>query len=84
MNQEPSATDHLALSRTKLALERTFLAYLRTFLGFLASGIGLVLIEEFEHVQEIGYGFIAVSVVILVFGIVRYFRERKQVRQILE
>lgn len=65
--------DHLALDRTVLANERTLLAYLRTFIGTLSAGVAMVkLLDNTPWVIAVGYAFIAVSPVFLLYGTVRY------------
>lgn len=72
--------DYLALDRTVLANERTLLAYVRTFLGFLATGAGIVKLFTEPLAQAAGYTLMAVSPVVLVIGVSRFVRMRRQLR----
>ena len=69
--------DHLALDRTILANERTLLAYLRTFVGLMSAGVGMVAILDFKLTLLLGTLFIVSAPVLLVIGIVRYYRVKK-------
>lgn len=66
--------DFLALERTRLANERTFISYIRTSLFFLTGGLTLFQLEGVQHLHWLGYTAMAVSVVLLVTGIVRFLR----------
>jgi putative membrane protein len=76
-----SLTDHLALERTYLANERTFLAYFRTFIVFLSSGAAIVKLPMFTEIAVIGYSLIAISPILLIIGIVRFFVVRNRTRK---
>ena len=76
--------DYLALDRTILANERTLLAYVRTFVGLMSSGVGMVTILDFTLTSLLGIVFISVAPLLLVFGIVRYFRTKKKLTPVLE
>lgn len=64
--------DFLALERTKLANERTLLAYLRTSLYMLLGGIAFLQLTDFENIRWIGYAALALSIILLMIGIVRF------------
>jgi putative membrane protein len=73
--------DYLALDRTVLANERTFLAYLRTFIGVLSAGIALLkLLDNTPLILMTGYGFIIVSPLFLLFGVMRYVQTNEKLR----
>ena len=66
--------DFLAMERTRLANERTFLTYIRTALFFLTGGLTLIQLEEFDHLNWLGYLAVVIAVVMVITGIFRYFR----------
>ena len=70
--------DHLALQRTKLANERTLLTYVRTALYLIIAGIAFLGMKDFEGMPYIGITCLVVSVLILIFGFVRFSQLRKQ------
>lgn len=77
----PSATDLLALDRTRLANERTLLAYLRTSLGFAAAGATLWrLSPDIAADRAFGAALVAVGVVLLVVGVFRFLTEHARYR----
>lgn len=65
--------DYLALERTTLANERTLFSFVRTSLYLVVGGIGLIKLEDFENLRWVGQLAIAISVMLLLYGIVRYF-----------
>jgi putative membrane protein len=69
-----------AMDLTSLANERTLLMYIRTALGFFATGAALVRFFERSVFVTIGWVFIPVGVIFLVFGIFR-FRHVQRVLQ---
>lgn len=70
--------DFLATDRTILANERTFLAYLRTFISFFATGIGFIEFLEEGFITYLGYTFIGISILVLIFGCMRYLKEKRR------
>lgn len=84
MKQRDANTSNiLALERTKLANERTFLAYLRTFIVFLSSGFAIIKIDELDSISTLGYFFIGIAVILLIFGTYRFVHVRNRVRSYL-
>jgi putative membrane protein len=69
-----------AMDLTSLANERTFLMYIRTALGFFAAGAALIRFFEDSVFVTIGWVFIPVGVLFLVFGIFRF----RHVRRVLQ
>ncbi|MFW6140540.1 MAG: DUF202 domain-containing protein [Acidobacteriota bacterium] len=65
--------DYLALERTKLANQRTLLAYLRTSLYMLLGGIAFLQLTDFENIRWIGYMALALSVILISIGIIRFY-----------
>ena len=75
--------DYLALDRTILANRRTLLSYVRTFIGLFGGGIGLVELLDNGIIMVMGYFSIAISVPILVIGIINFIKIRKSLSSIL-
>jgi putative membrane protein len=80
-NSEITRTDLLALERTKLANERTFLAYFRTFVVFLSSGFAILKLEILNNLMEMGYLFIALSLLVVIIGVTRFFRVKSRLNK---
>ena len=72
--------DYLALDRTVLANERTLLAYLRTFIGTFSAGIAIVKLFDSPFMKIIGFIFMVVSPLFIVFGLIRYFQISKKLK----
>lgn len=71
---------NLAFERTLLTNSQTLLAYIRTALALFTAGVGMF--EFIDHVTiiHIGIAMMAISPVILVIGIVHFFKVRKKVK----
>jgi hypothetical protein len=53
------------------------LAFIRTEVSLLAAGVGFILLLDHPILIGIGWGFIALSVFIQVWGLFRYFEIKK-------
>ena len=73
--------DKLAIERTHLANERTFLAYFRTSFVFLVTGLTFLKLDYFAEISWLGWTFIGLFPLILIFGIIRLFRVKKNVNE---
>src|SRR3989344_356608 len=73
--------DILAINRTVLANERTFLAYLRTSATFLLAGISLLKFFDSLVTQIAGFMFLFGSLVIGVYGVVKYDTMRQLIME---
>lgn len=71
--------DWLAIERTKLANERTFLAYFRTAFVFLATGMTFLKLDYFQDFRWLGLVFLAFFPVMLVLGIIRLLKVKKNI-----
>lgn len=76
--------DILALERTRLANERTLLTYARTSLYLVVGGVALIKLEEFDNTKAIGVAILVGSVLLFLFGIYRYIRLRKKIKERLK
>lgn len=73
--RQPS--DTLAIGRTVLANDRTLLGFVRTALGLLGGGIGLVSYLKHPLIVAVGWLCMALSGVLLFWGIRRYMQVRR-------
>jgi putative membrane protein len=76
------STDALAFGRTAMANERTLLAFLRTGIGLLGGGIGIVGFVELPFIVALGWLAIAVSVPLLIWGIWRYIKMKRLLKEV--
>lgn len=79
--EELITRDWLAIDRTKMANERTFLAYIRTFMVVLGSGIAIIKVEVLQDLTGLGFFFIVLAPVILIFGIARFLYVRRHIHK---
>lgn len=73
--------DFLALERTRLANERTFFAYIRTSLYLVLAGIAFLQLEGFGELHWLGYLSLALSVVFLVFGAIKFYHLKNKLKK---
>ena len=74
--------EYLAIDRTALSNERTFLAVIRTSLALLAVGISLIKFLTHHLFDFLGSSFIGLSILVFIFGIIRYVRYKKYLNQL--
>ena len=79
MNKDLILREKLALQRTILANQTTFLSFLRTSMYFLIAGLSVKNLLEIENSLLIQSGLFIVSFVILVLGVVKYFKHKKSI-----
>jgi len=72
--------DYLAMQRTTLANERTLFSYIRTSLYLILGGIGLLEVEVFSNLRWVGFAALIISVLLLIYGIVRYVALRRRLK----
>lgn len=73
--------DELAIQRTILANERTLLAYSRTALTLVIPGVSFYGFSDSTMVQTIGIAFVPMGLAVLTFGILRFNKKKKQIRE---
>jgi len=73
--------DFLALERTTLANERTLFAYIRTSLYLILGGIGFIQLKSFESIQWLGYLSFGISFLMIVYGLIRYFKLKRKLQK---
>jgi putative membrane protein len=74
MNRDLILREHLAIERTKMANETTLLSYIRTGLYFIVGGSTLGHFIETEFWRISGIPLMIIGIIIILFGIVRYYR----------
>jgi putative membrane protein len=79
MNKDLVLREYLAIERTRLANETTLLAYIRTGLYFLVAGSTLGQVIESEFWNIVGTPLIVIGLMIMLLGVVRYFRLKKSI-----
>jgi putative membrane protein len=77
--QKLTISEKLAIDRTKLANERTFLAFFRSFVVMLSSGLAILKLEFLKNIYLIGVFLIIISVLLLVYSFIHYFRVKKRI-----
>ncbi|MBF0207558.1 MAG: DUF202 domain-containing protein [Oligoflexia bacterium] len=76
--------DWLAIDRTILANKRTLLAYIRTSMAFFISGITAVHFVETSWIKILGIIFVAISIIIFVFGFYEFYKYRNVIQILLK
>lgn len=79
MNKDLILREKLALQRTVLANQSTFLAFLRTSMYFLVAGVSINNLTTVKSGKTIELIFIFISVFLLIFGIINFFRHKKKI-----
>jgi len=79
MNKYLILREKLALERTILANQSTFLAFLRTSMYFLVAGVSINNLTDVKSGKIIELVFILISVALLVFGIINFFRQKRKI-----
>lgn len=79
-NERIILRDFLAMERTTLANERTLFAYIRSSIYLSISAFAVLELKILADIQWISYLSITISVILLVFGIARYFTLRNKLQ----
>lgn len=79
-NKDLILREKLALQRTVLANQSTFLAFLRTAMYFLLAGLSLQNLLKVANSFWIGFFLFLISFLILVVGILNYFKHKKSIK----
>ena len=72
----------LTIGRTIMANDRTLLAFLRTSLAFCAAGIGLIKYLDHPVFDVIGWIFVVLAGILLLWGVHRHRHVRKVLREV--
>jgi len=79
INKDLILRERLAIQRTILANQSTFLAFLRTSMYFLIAGLSLKNVLKIENSIIIEIVLFSVSGIILLIGLVNYFKHKKSI-----
>jgi len=63
---------YLALERTTIDNIRTLYAIIRTSIYLVLAGIAFISLETFKNLSWVGYSLFGISVVIIIFGFLRF------------
>jgi putative membrane protein len=72
----------LIIGRTIMANDRTLLAFLRTSLAFCAAGIGLIKYLNHPVFDVIGWIFVVLAALFLIWGVHRHRHVKKILREV--
>ena len=72
----------LAIGSTSMANERTLLAFIRTSMTFVIMGIGMIKYLAHPVFDAIGWICVVIAGILLIWGVYRYRRVRKGLREI--
>lgn len=78
--QEIILRDFLALERTRLANERTLLSYLKGSMYLFVASMTIIKLEEFENIESVGYFSLAISIIALAVGLLRFFQLKHRLK----
>ena len=81
INKDLILREKLAIERTAMANDRTFLSFVRTSLYFAIAGITVNSLLNISYGWLIEILFLVLSVVILTVGIVKYYRQKKKLKE---
>jgi putative membrane protein len=79
INKDLILRERLALQRTTLANQTTFLAFLRTAMYFSVAGLSTRNVLKIENSVLLEFSFYAISLAILILGIVNFFKHKKMI-----
>jgi putative membrane protein len=79
INKDLILRERLAIQRTILANQSTFLSFLRTSMYFLIAGLSLKNVLKIENSIIIETVLFSFSGIILLIGIVNYFKHKKSI-----
>lgn len=80
--KKDDSSDLMAIGRTIMANERTLLAFLRTALGFFLGGTAMIKYLKHPLIESLGWAFIVVAPVLLVWGLYRYRHVKKVIKAV--
>ncbi len=81
INKDLILRERLALQRTVLANQTAFLAFLRTALYFSIAGLGIRNLLSIENSFFIEISFFSLSLLILILGIINFFKHKKMISE---
>ncbi|PKH68874.1 hypothetical protein CXF59_00935 [Flavobacterium sp. ALD4] len=81
VNKDLILRERLALQRTILANQTTVLAFIRTAMYFFVAGLSTRNLLKIENSIVIEASFYTIAFIILVLGIVNFFKQRKMITE---
>lgn len=86
MEEQPSVKkelilrEKLAIQRTHLANQTTFLSFLRSSMYFLVAGLTIRNLADHPHAGHFEIPLFSISGILLITGVVNYFRNHKRIK----
>lgn len=74
--------DYLAAHRTVLANDRTWLGNVRTSVTFFVAGVSFIQFFGSEIIQTVGWAFVPIGALNLIYGFVKYNQRKKMIESI--
>ncbi|SEA41738.1 putative membrane protein [Flavobacterium gillisiae] len=81
VNKDLILRERLALQRTTLANQTTVLAFIRTAMYFFVAGLSTRNLLAIENSLIIEVAFYAIAFVILILGLLNFFKHRKMITE---
>lgn len=81
MNKDLILRENLAIERTHLANQTTLLSFLRTSMYFFVAGLTIYQLLDFESKVWVSFGMYTFSVILFVYGIYNFFKQRRWILQ---
>ena len=82
INKDLILREKLATERTDMVIDRTFLSFIRTALYFAIAGITIITLLKINYGWWIAIVFWILSVLILFTGIVKFYRQKKKLKEL--
>ncbi len=80
-NKELILREKLAIQRTKMANQTTFLSFLRTSMYFIVAGLSMKNLFKVDHSLTYEILFYIIGFMLLLLGIINYFRQAKKIKE---
>lgn len=81
MKKDLILRENLAIERTHLANQTTLLSFLRTSMYFFVAGLTIYQLLDFDSKVWVSFGMYTFSVILFVFGIYNFFKQRRWILQ---
>jgi len=81
MNKDLILRENLAIERTHLANQTTLLSFLRTSMYFFVAGLTIYQLLDFDSKVWVSFGMYTFSVILFVYGIYNFFKQRRWILQ---
>jgi putative membrane protein len=80
-NKDLILREKLAIQRTRMANQTTFLSFLRTSMYFIVAGLSMKNLFKVDHSVTYETLFYIIGFIMLLIGIINYFRQAKKIKQ---